>query len=248
MGASRNMLAAVEEIARDIGSPDGFSRMKGRVEAWAADHPIETVLLTRESTAPLTAAALGPMGGGAFAAVGNMADEVNDLSARISVYSELLPKQIRWQAALLLSAESGGTGIIQTLQNVERITAFLDSVPQVISAERTAAMRDITAERIAVMLELDEMLAATLQAIDQERLAVMQGITAERIATLEELDPIASRLTELAVDQAMSRINTAIDHSYWRAVQLIGALLVLFLVGGAIFFRFIGRRRMVLPV
>jgi hypothetical protein len=62
--------------------------MKGQIETWAAEHAIETLLLTRESTAPLTAAALGPTGGGAFAAVGNMADEVRDLSARISVYGE----------------------------------------------------------------------------------------------------------------------------------------------------------------
>jgi hypothetical protein len=249
LDASREMLDAVEEIAQDLGSPDDFSRMKGRVEAWATDHPIETVLLTRESTAPETAAVLGSTGGSVFSAVGNMADEVRDLSARISVYSELLPKQVRWQAALLLTAEASGTGILQTLYDIEthaaemkRITAFLDSVPQVISAERAAVMSDITAERIAVMQELAYMLEATLETIERERLAVMDDISEERIAAFQELDAIAVRLTEMALDEAEVRVEDAIDHFYRRAVQLLAVLSAALAVAGFFVLRFLAAR------
>ncbi|UCC83463.1 MAG: hypothetical protein JSW46_00585 [Gemmatimonadota bacterium] len=249
VAASHDMLEAVENIAKDIGSPDYFANMKERVETWAADHPIETILLTRESTAPLTAAALGPTGGGTFAAVGNMADEVRDLSARISVYSELLPKQVRWQAALLLSAESGGVGVMQTLMDVQsltgdlkRVTALLDSVPQMITAQRTAVMSGITAERIAVMRELANMLEATLETAHRERQALMDDFSQERIEALQELDIIAGRLTEMALEQAEMRIENTIDHFYWRAVQLLAVLAVLLAVAGFFVLRFLGGR------
>ncbi len=247
--ASNDILEAVEDIAREIGSPEYFASMKERVETWAAEHPLETILLTRESTAPLTAAALGPAGGGTFAAVGNMADEVRDLSARLSVYSELLPKQARWQAALLLSAESNGVGILQTLRDVQGltrdlkgVTALLDSVPQMISAERAAVMSDVTAERIAVMRELANMLEATLVAVERERMTVMADISQERVAALQELDAIAVRLAELALDQAEVRIEDAIDHFYWRAVQLLAVLAVALAVAGFFTLRFLGAR------
>jgi hypothetical protein len=247
--ASIKMLEAVEQIARGIGGPDDFARMKDNVETWAADNPIETVLLTRESTAPLTAAALGPAGGGTFAAVGNMADEVRDLSTRISVYSELLPKQARWQAALLLTAESNGVGILQTLRDMQGltrdlkgVTALLDSVPQMISAERAAVMSDVTAERIAVMRELANMLEATLVAVERERMTVMADISQERIAALQELDAIAVRLAALTLEQAEVRIEDAIDHFYWRAVQLLAAFAAVLAVAGFFALRFLGAR------
>jgi hypothetical protein len=253
--ASKNLVDDIQGIAKTV-TGDEYDQVKSGVDEWVDANPIETVIFTRESTAPLTAAALGSVSAGAFAAVGNMADEVRDLSARISVYSELVPKQARWQAALLLTSESGGVSFIQLLQDIalhaermEDIVAFLDSVevvldsmPALISAERTAVMNDITRERVAVMRDLNQMLAATLQAVDLERVAVMDGISAERIAALQDLDALAARLTEMTLEQAELRINDAIDHFYWRLIQVLAALAVLLAVGGFFAVRYLANR------
>ena len=168
----------VEQIVRDLATEAEYERMRARIDTFVADNPVQTLLFTRESTIPITTEMLGPIGGGALAAVGDMAAEIRDLSARMSIYSELLPKQMRWQAALLLAGEADSLSLSQTVRDIgrnvaemERISAFLDSLPGVISAERTAVMSDVTAERIAVMRELNAMLATTLEAVNGERIA-----------------------------------------------------------------------------
>jgi hypothetical protein len=253
VGTSREILHDVESIMQGVASEAEYARFTETITEWVADNPIESLLFTRASTVPLTTAALGSYPSGTFAAIGNMADEVRDLSARMSIYAELLPKQIRWQGAMLLSAEAAGVGVIQTMKDIERhaaemrrMTEFLDSVPGLISTERAAVMSDITVERLAVTKELDELLnekiALMLEAVQQERVAVMTGLTHERVATLQEFDAMATRLADQAVDRAMGQVNGAIDYFYWRAVQVLAVLIVLLLIAGFIGARIIVKR------
>ena len=256
IATANKLLDEIETMAQAL-SPTDFDRMKGNVEDWVAENPIDNLLFNRRSTAALTAAALGPASSSALSAVGNMSDEIRDLSARLSVYNEIIPRTARWQAALLLTAKAGGVSFIEMLRNIEEyaaamedIVAFtdsiqvlLDSMPALISSERQAVMSDITRERIAVMNEIEELLAVTLAAIDQERTEVMDGITQERIAALQELDAIAARLTEMALDQAEVRIEDAIDHLIWRVVQVLAIVVVLLVVAGVFALRYLAAHR-----
>ena len=250
-------LEEIQTIARAL-SPTEFDRMNGNVEEWVTENPIDNLLFSRQSTAPLTAAALGPASSSALSAVGSMSDELRDLSARLSVYNEIMPKTARWQAALLLVAKAaGGVSFIETMRDIESyaggmedivifldtLKVLLDSIPQLVSSEREAVMTDITRERIAVMNEMSELLAVTLAAINQERTAVMDGVTQERIAALQELDAIAARLTEMALDQAEVRIENAIDHLIWRLVQVLAVVAVLVAVAGFFVLRYLTARR-----
>jgi hypothetical protein len=253
---SRALLLEIESIARDL-APNDFDRMQGNIETWVAENTIDNLLFNRQSTAPLTAAALGPASSSALSAVGSMSDELQDLSARLSVYNEIMPRMARWQAGLLLTAEAGGVSFTGMLRDIEfhargmqDIVAFLDStqllldsVPQIITQERIAVMNDITLERIAVMREINALLALTLEAIDRERQAVMSGITEERIAALRDIDALAERLTEMTLDQAEIRIESAIDHLIWRIVQVTAVLAVLAAIAGFFALRYLAPRR-----
>jgi hypothetical protein len=256
IATSHAVLDEIESIARAL-APNDFDRMKGTIEDWVAQNPIDNLLFNRQSTAPLTAAALGPASSSALSAVGSMSDEVRDLSARLSVYNEIIPRMARWQAGILLTAEAGGASIIEALRDIEihargvqDIAAFLDStqvfidsLPNLISSERQAVMNDITRERIAVMREISALLNLTLEAIDRERLAVMNGVTEERIAALQEVDAIAARLTELALSQAEVRIEAAIDHLIWRMAQVLAVFAVLLAVVGFFVLRYLSARK-----
>jgi len=251
------LLDEIESMAQAL-SPTDYDRIKSRVEAWVAENPVDNLLFNRQSTASLTAAALGPASSSALSAVGSMSDEVRDLSARISVYNEIMPRTARWQAALLLvSRAAGGVSFIETMRDIESyaggmedivifldtLQVLLDSIPQLVSSERQAVMTDITRERIAVMNEINELLAVTLAAIDQERIAVLDGITRERIAALQEVDAIAGRITEMALDQAEARIEGAIDHLVWRVAQVLAVVVVLLVVAGLFVLRYLAGRR-----
>ncbi len=256
IATARAQLDEVESIARAL-TPSDFDRIKGDVEAWVAEHPIDNLLFNRQSTAPLTAAALGPASSSALSAVGSMSDEVRDLSARLSVYNEIIPKTARWQAALLLTAQAGGVSFIEMLRDIEEhasgmqdIVAFmdtlqvlLDSIPQLVTSEREAVMSDITRERVAVMNEIKVLLAATLDAITQERMAVIDGIAQERIAAFQDLDAVAARITDLILERAEPQIEQAIDHFIWRVVQVLAVVAVLLFVAGFFILRYLAGRR-----
>ena len=125
---------------------------------------------------------------------------------------------------------------------LDSVKVFMDSVPGLIAGEREIVLNDISAERIAVMRELNAMLAVTLAAVEQERQAVMNSITDERLATMQQLDAIAERLTGLALDQAEVRIEEAIDHFFWRLVQVLVVLAVLIVVAGYFILRYFAPR------
>ena len=256
VSTSRDLVVEIEDIGKALMSPGDYSRVKENIESWAAEHPIESLLFTRETLGPTAASLLGPAGGGVFASVGSMSDELSDLSERLSIYSELMPRQARWQAGLLLTAQAGGIsfteqiggisliseGIESIAGDITYVTAFLDSMPGLIASERATVMNDITAERITIVREINRMLAATLELVDQERIAVMDGVSQERIAAFQDMDAIAVRLTEMAMAQAEVRIENAIDHFYWRAIQLLAGLLVVLAVAGFVFLRFFAAR------
>jgi hypothetical protein len=255
IAASVTMLDQIEVIARDL-SPNDFDRLKQRIEAWVAENPIDNYLFNRQSTAPLTAASLGAPSSSALSAVGNMSDEVRDLSARLSVYNEVIPRMARWQAALLLTAEAGGVSFTEMLRDIEvhargmqdivvfldSLQVFLDSLPALITDERTAVLNDITRERIVVMREISDLLDVALDAINEQRQAVMNDVAEERVAATEDIDAIATRLAELALEDLEVRLEETVDHLIWRIIQVLAVLIVLAAIAGFFIVRFFSSR------
>ncbi len=71
----------------------------------------------------------------------------------------------------------------------------------------------------------------------QERIAVFEELRFEGISVIEQIDIIAGRFTEKAMAEAALTANAAIDHFYWRAVQLLAVLLVVMFIGGIVLIR-----------
>ena len=71
----------------------------------------------------------------------------------------------------------------------------------------------------------------------------MGDVSAERVAVLREIDAMAARLTIQALDQADTKIEDAIDHFFWRAMQLLAGLIVALAAVGYLIFRSFARGR-----
>jgi len=71
------------------------------IHDYAAAHPIEHSIGTRPTAASVLTERIPTGSIGAFAAVGTLVEGFADLSDRISIYGEHLPKQIRWQLEML---------------------------------------------------------------------------------------------------------------------------------------------------
>ena len=83
-------------------SPERFDAARSRMETWVASHPIEHAFSSRSSIAPLLAEWRSEHRD-AFVAVGEITDTVQNLSERLNTYAAQMPRQVRWQAELLVA-------------------------------------------------------------------------------------------------------------------------------------------------
>lgn len=106
--------------------------------------------------------------------------------------------------------------------------SFLDQQREAVfrEVERQLAVTldRLTQERIAVLAEVRAERDVVLAAVSAERQAALQTLAGERETVLREAEAMAGRL----VQQAGGQVEQAIDHLFWRLVQLAaGVLLVL---------------------
>ena len=91
-----------------------FETARAKMGSWVASHPIEHAFSARSSIAPVLAQWRSE-DRDAFVAVGEMTDTVQNLSERLNTYAAQMPRQVRWQAELLvpeLAADHDVTGLL----------------------------------------------------------------------------------------------------------------------------------------
>jgi len=263
-----DILADTDAVVRGLTSQqEVFGRARVRTEAWARTHPIDRTFSSRASVDVLMAE-LRAEGQDAFEAVGAAADTIENVSQRLNTYAELLPRQSRWQAELLIDEAVGERSVEGALDDINAIGAaarnadgLIDdtqsvlgtaaqSMRETLAAERRAVLEGLdvqrvqtlaymTAERLAVLERLREERIGLVEALRQERVAVIDAVRQERIAGLTEVDEIKTR----AVNASVAGLRELVDYTLWRVAVLLVILMLLALVVGVIGYRLtLGRR------
>jgi hypothetical protein len=242
---ARDMLADADAVVEGIAvGPEPLARARGRVEAWAREHPIERNLTARPSIASSMAEMRSERD--AFVAVGAAAETLEDVSERLNTYAAQLPKQARWQAELLVADMSAEPVVADALGDVHalgetarRANDLVADAPGLVAAASSPVRAMMADERRAVLAEVDAQRLQTLQFATAERLAVLAAVREERIAAfaalrderveiLKELDAIKSR----GVDSAVVGLEQVVDYALWRVAGVLALLIAL----GAVLF------------
>ena len=226
------------EFLHDQGGEPVRSGAYDLIHSYAAAHPIETSISDRPTAAPLLIDRMrsGKIGG--FAAVGSLVDAFADLSDRLTIYGEQLPKQARWQAEILLWDKGLESGDVATLladtarlgRAADHLVEFSDEVPVMID-ERVEELMPRIEELIesidvgAFETSLDGMvavhLAVALDAVTREREAAINAVHEERLAAVGD----AERIVNEVVDRSFERLETIIDASLGRLIPVGAALM-----------------------
>ena len=170
-----------------------------------------------------------------------MAQSLDELSTRINAYTEILPKQARWQAEYLLSNALTNpelTGRLDSLTYLlERSVLVVESTPELIDDQRSTLMKELKGERITILHAIKEERMAVLDEIIKERAIVMQQlsdeITLQREASFKELNS----LTVQSIDLSFNNLENIVDTIFWRTVVLLFIFLVVIVVGIVIYKR-----------
>jgi hypothetical protein len=201
---ARELLADADEAVQGMtASPKAFDAARVKVQGWVAKHPIEHAFSSRSSVAPVLAEWQSEARN-AFLAVGEVTDTIQNVSERLNTYAAQLPRQVRWQAELLvaeLADERDGPGLLG---------AAGQAVREVLAAERRALLEDVNGQRQQI-----------LDYLTAERVAALAALRQERVEALTAVEALQGRV----VDSAVVRLRSVVDSVLWRLAVLLAVLM-----------------------
>ncbi|UCD60519.1 MAG: hypothetical protein JSV59_11630 [Flavobacteriaceae bacterium] len=229
------------EIGKNLVPDRDISAGIKMIEDFAEKNPINSSYFVRRSTIPLMSSIQKAEKVSFKSLAEGMAQSLDELSTRINAYTEILPKQVRWQAEYLLNNALTNpelTGRLDSLTYLlERSVLVVESTPELIEDQRSTLMKELRAERIAVLQAIKQERIAVLDEIRKERAVVMQQvsdeITVQREAGFQELNSLTSQ----SIDLSFNNLENIVDTIFWRTVVLLFILLVVLVVGIIIYKR-----------
>jgi hypothetical protein len=118
------------------------------------------------------------------------------------------------------SAEHAMATVDRLAPAIERAVGLAENAPKLIAFEREGAIK-----------ALQEQLSRTIRFVQGERIAALEHLTKERGAALVELhEAMIVERKALTVDIEQISLKV-VDRAFWRAAQLLAALLVLLAIG-----------------
>jgi hypothetical protein len=233
-----NRVAASMSISGDVSAARAFARK------WAGDHPIRHSISDRQSTLSRVLERDSSTSMSTGEAVVEITTTVDDLNRRVEIYSDQLFRQARWEIELFKKELMSEPAVAQALplaeravKSAERAVAMIDRLAPGLEravgvAEHAPAL--IASERAAAIRAVQEELTRTITFVQAERLAALEYVTRERLAALKELHETIV-VERKALTQDVEQISLrVIDHAFWRAAQLLAAVLVVMGVGLAV--------------
>jgi hypothetical protein len=266
--ASQKLESLVMKLGEKVRGDNSIQTTRDKIQIWVRDNPIERDFIYRNTTVPVLGSMLGDEGMGAFQTVGSIGITVEEVAYRMGVYMNLLTKQARWQAELVMNGADGKPSIQDSLVALDKLSSFVNRIepllqqtPDMIARERKAIIKAIQNERIETLANINQQrldilkyltgvqLTFTKDLINErhaimdillsERKNVLQSIDEQRIATLTEIESVGNRIVDKVLDQS----KPMIDYIFIRVLQVLAILLVAGVVVAAILVRIMGRRK-----
>ena len=258
--ASRKVETRIMETVASFTPDVDISPLQLKIQTWVSEHPIERDFIFRDSVAPQLASIIGDQAMDTFQTVGSVAVSMEELGDQASTYMNLLTKQARWQAELMVSEtanrrdiEGGLAMLAELVASVNRLSPMAEQIPELMAREREAFLGTLQQERIEVLSDIERQRLETMLSLTRERstiiddlkserqalveillserTAILQSIDAQRMATLAEFESIGNRMLRKAQNQS----EQLIDHVFIRGVQLLAASLVCGVILAVIF-------------
>ncbi len=202
--------------ARHLAAQEANPELDSAVVRFATENPLDNPYFFRRSAVEVLAKSMGEERVSGLQAVGSMTDLMYDMSQRLNVYAELLPRAGRWQAELMLAelADPDRSAVylevLNQLEAMETLNAFLLSAPDLVDEQRDILLEAVDHQRLAFEAALEKYVAGATGEI-------LAGITPEREAAMVELD----RILHEEIDEAVTRLDGSISQA---VVDIDGAL------------------------
>jgi hypothetical protein len=267
---TRHMEAEMEKLVITAAPSADIDHLRGRIEAWAAAHPMQGGLSGRTSLDADLIRRTYKQDLGALATLKALQENLGDITARLDSYNAYLPKQARWQAELLVTDFSRNPKLTAAASDftvlshaMSTASNNLDQMPKMAARAREVALSDVDHQRVAAQDFLAQQREKAFDDLAQQRIAAIADLRGERLAATADLrgerEIVLNTLHQEEV-RMMSDLHTLsqdtlndldrksrrlVDHIFWRAFELvIAAVLLSFLAAWILLRRFSPRREL----
>jgi len=213
---ARNAVETIErrlaEASRGYLTTANFDSLIAITSRWAANNPITNHVFERASLYSEFHIILSRQDYSVGSAVGRIADDVDDLSGRLSLLSAQLPREARWQGEYLITDLT----LKERLNSIDTTMVALRTTFATLDQElRTDGIPvDIT-----VIRQLHSTVKAALEQLSAERAIVMADIDRLRVATFADGEVTANR----AVSGWLNHAEAVVDRLLWKIGVFLAA-------------------------
>jgi len=191
---------------------------------WVKENPIENFGFTRQSTINITAKYVADRDRTLVSSVGGMEQTLNDLSMRLNIYYDQLPKLATWRAEYLANKimsdekiDSINANFDSITESIERITKVTENGELIIDSALLKTFQQIETLRLRIRKDFQNERDLLLSVLANEREIVLAEINRERLETLEQFED----LSENIIDKAFLEADDSIDHFFIRLLELL---------------------------
>ena len=248
----KQMETELEQMIITAAPSADMNKLRQTVATWADAHPIRASLSGRQSVDADVIRRTRQDELGSLASLKALEEGLGDITARLDSYNAYLPKQIRWQAELLVSDLAGDRDFHAAARNfmvltraLDKTSDNLDRMPEWTAKARDIAVGDVNNQRLALQSFLTQERIQAIEALSEQRVAATADLRAERLAATADLrgerqivldvidqERIASmnnlqNLQKQTTDDLEVRSRRLIDHVFWRAIEFMLAALIL---------------------
>jgi hypothetical protein len=238
---SRWLRDEVFALASLISNPEAASNIRQDLVEWAAQNPLLDVNFGQRSyMTEASAVTASEWGASGLSAVIRIEETARDMTDRLTIYADQLPKETRWHAELVLLQSQ--TDFIDRMMDdiasvdasIQKLEHFVNETPDLVASERQLIVDELRRELDEALESIDRQRVQTLDALSKERILILEALDAdlnrifaviqqERMQTLKELEA----LTQKAVQDTFKSSGTLVDQVFWKTLQLILIVFVL---------------------
>jgi len=200
---ARDFEAEVARFVEKLGPSINLEKAKTFIQEWVRNNPFQNILFTRRSTS-MSLAALDK-DKGLSEVLGGMDERMTDMTTRMNIMMQQMPKIGRWQGELFLADQAhrpvvslfNSKQLEPAMKSFEKISDLAPKLPEFIETPRVAMTQDI------------------------------------RALTQKMLEDIRAK-TQEALDETEEKSRALVDYMFMRALVLMGAFGGIVIVGAII--------------
>ena len=252
------MEADIKDIVIRAGSEKNYETGRQLVYDAARTYPMTNSFASRQGSTIVLSEFTARAGSGALKSIGSLTETMDDLIARFDLNAEYLPKQVRWQAQLMMIDE-GFHNIGPSLEHlaylevvagqIDRLTPIVEALPDLVAEERVAVLEALDAELTRILNFIDQQRMALMhEDMRSEREAVLIAIREERIAVLEAIADERRIVLEALREERVATfldLDELMDHAFTREINKLfirSLILIAIILGGFAAITFLGVR------